>query len=672
MIGLARNPGDAAQPRTPQAQEPKRFDKQLERPRYVWGNRYIRYTLDANCKKKYGKGWMKEINGRAFAERFALNPLGYAWLLGAGASATAGIPTGYQMIQEFRTRLYASEAGISLREIDSADPIWQARIDHHHERQGKLPPKWHPSEYSRAFEALYPTPEDRRLYIRNQVSKGSPSLGHKVLGSLVGARKTPCVFTTNFDSLVESAATVASQLLPAGERGAPTLAAIDNAERAETCLRESEWPLIVKLHGDYQSVNLKNTDEELKQQDAQLRLVLTQSLQRFGLVVVGYSGRDESVMQALNAVLRDPVAYPKGIYWLCQDPASLLPAVREFLEQAELAHVNVHLVRGTTFDELFGDIADVTDLPSALVTHIFGDRRTTNTAQVPLQRQVALKAPVLRLSAMPLIEMPRAARKVTLNAHLGISDVRAMLKQANAKAVVGQTGSTGVLAVFGADETLLQALAPLEPTLAGEIGLDIAKDSWAKGVVYDALVRALCRDLPLYARLQGRGHSLSVSRPRGELSPEAAQVRGNLLSKLKAAYGSELTGPVPGTTGKYAEGLSIRLEQADGRWWVVFEPTTFIDLGQPEQDEDPAQASIEWRKAEDWRRERWVQKYNNRWSAILDAWVELLTHAKGARRAAYGLSVREGVDAVFELTPKTARSRPAHDHDYFQIQQGQR
>ena len=47
-------------------------------------------------------------------------------------------------------------------------------------------------------------------------------------------------------------------------------------------------------------------------------------------------------------------------------------------------------------------------------------------------------------------------------------------------------------------------------------------------------------------------------------------------------------------------------------------------------------------------------------------------HAKGARRAAYGLSVREGVDAVFELTPKTARSRPAHDHDYFQIQQGQR
>ncbi|EQD70497.1 TPR domain-containing protein, partial [mine drainage metagenome] len=90
------------------------------------------------------------------------------------------------------------------------------------------------------------------------VSKGSPSLGHKVLGSLLSMRKTPCVFTTNFDPLVENAATHAAQLLPAGDRALPTLAALDNAARAETCLRESEWPLVVKLHGDYQSVELKN------------------------------------------------------------------------------------------------------------------------------------------------------------------------------------------------------------------------------------------------------------------------------------------------------------------------------------------------------------------------------------------------------------------------------
>lgn len=502
---------------------------------------------------------MREMGGRQFAERFALNPFGYAWLLGAGASATAGIPTGYQMIQEFRNRLFASEAGISLREIDPADPTWQGRIDAHHHRQGSLPPKGDPSEYSRAFAALHATPEDRRLYIRNQVSNGSPSLGHKVLGALLSSRKTPCVFTTNFDPLVENAAIHAAQLLPAADRALPTLAALDNAARAEICLRQSEWPLIVKLHGDYQSVELKNTDDELRAQDERLRLTLTQSLQRFGLVVAGYSGRDASVMDALRAVLRAPVRYPKGIYWLCQDPAHLLPAVRELLEEAELAQVDVHVVQGTTFDELCGDIADVIGLPAPMVTHIFGERRAAEPAQVPLQRQAAVPAPVLRLSAMPLLGRPQSARRIDLKTMAPINDVRALLKQASVWATVSQAGSPGSLAAFGADEDMLRALAPLGPTPVGKLALDISRDSWAKGVVYDALVRALCRGLPLHARLNGRGHSLAVSRPRGEFTHDAAQARLTLLSKLRAAYLSELVGPVPGTTAKYAEGLEIRL-----------------------------------------------------------------------------------------------------------------
>ena len=71
---------------------------------------------------------------------------------------------------------------------------------------------------------------------------------------------------------------------------------------------------------------------------------------------------------------------------------------------------------------------------------------------------------------------------------------------------------------------------------------------------------------------------LAPGQSRSLPAPELAQARRDLLSHLKTAYGSELTGPVPGTSGKYSEGLSIRLEQADERWWAVFEPATFIDL----------------------------------------------------------------------------------------------
>ncbi|MGE9760100.1 SIR2 family protein [Pseudomonas sp. PDM20] len=610
---------------------------------------------------------MKETSGRAFATRFALNPSSYAWLLGAGASATAGIPTGYQMIQEFRAQLYASETGISSREIDSSDPLWQERIDQHHERKGVLPPKWSPTEYSRAFEALYPSQEDRRLYIKRQVSKGSPSLGHKVLGALLSSNQTSCVFTTNFDTLIEDSATVAAQLLPPSDRSSVTLAAIDNSARAETCLRENEWPLIVKLHGDYQSVELKNTDSELLEQDERLRLVLTQSLHRFGLIVVGYSGRDESIMQALRAVLTDPVHYPKGIYWLCQDPTRLLPAVTEFLEEAETAGVDVHLVCGTTFDELLGNIADITELPPPLVSHVISSERSITPTPVTLERSPTLAAPVLRLSALPLLAMPHSARKITLDSPVEVAEIRGLLKESMTKAVIGLAGQPGVIAAFGDDEALCKALSPLGPKLSGEIQLDISKDPWAKGVIYEALIRALCRNLPLRARLQGRGHSLSVSWPHANLTAEAAAERRQQLANLKSAYGTELTGLVPGTTARYAEGVWIRLEEADGRWWVVFEPATFIDFSRAGKDADPTQSTLEHRKAEDWRRERWVQKYNPRWSAIFDAWVELLAHINGARRTAYRLPEGRGITAEFELGPRTARSRPSHDHNSYHV-----
>lgn len=608
---------------------------------------------------------MRSISGRAFAERFALNPSSYAWLLGAGASATAGIPTGYQMIQEFRTKLFSNESGISLREVDASDPVWQARVDQHHERQGKLPPKGAPSEYARAFESLYPTIEDRRLYIARQVSKGAPSIGHKVLGSLLASRKSPCIFTTNFDSLVEDSATVAGQHLPTAERGKVTLAALDNAARAITCLRDNAWPLVVKLHGDYQSVELKNTDDELQSQDASLCLALTESLRRFGLVVAGYSGRDDSVMKALRDVLDAPHRYPGGIYWLCRDSNGLLPAVRDFLEQAELAQVDVYVVNGTTFDELAGDIADITELSPALVDHIFGDRKTSGSAQVPLIREPVLRTPILRLTALPIEELPAVARRVTLHHAQGIKDVRARLKEASVRAVVAQAGSPKTLAVYGQDERILEALAQFQPTLAGEIALDPVNESWAKGVLYDALVRALCRKRPLRARMTGRGHSISISPPHADLTPEQLQARKMLLTRLRSAYQMELTGAVPDTQGTFSEGLDVRLERVDDRWWLVFEPSTYIDIPPAVNEDDQTQVREAWRVADEWRRKRWVQKYNGRWSDIVDAWVELFTRSRGARHAAYELKTGEGIDATFQFGQHSARSRPSHDHDYF-------
>jgi hypothetical protein len=60
--------------------------------------------------------------------------------------------------------------------------------------------------------------------------------------------------------------------------------------------------VLVKLHGDYRYDKLQNTEEELKSLDDELRKYLLQICKENGLIVVGYSGRDESVMSSLERV----------------------------------------------------------------------------------------------------------------------------------------------------------------------------------------------------------------------------------------------------------------------------------------------------------------------------------------------------------------------------------
>ncbi len=70
--------------------------------------------------------------GRLTVEQFALafperGPR-LGWLLGAGASASAGIPTGLDMIIDFKTRLFCAQTRLPRREVDPGDPLWLERI----------------------------------------------------------------------------------------------------------------------------------------------------------------------------------------------------------------------------------------------------------------------------------------------------------------------------------------------------------------------------------------------------------------------------------------------------------------------------------------------------------------------------------------------------------------
>ncbi|MCW5758872.1 MAG: SIR2 family protein, partial [Phenylobacterium sp.] len=488
-----------------------------------------------------------------------------AWFLGAGASAASGIPTGYAMIRDFKTQIFCRETNLSRREIDTADPVWIDRIDDFFHRTSLLPPNGDPTEYAAAFEAVYPQPRHRRQYIADAVAKGTPCFGHKVLASLMAAGKADCVFTTNFDSLAEDAAVAANAILPTADQKRPTVAAIDSADRAMRCLDESDWPLIAKLHGDYQSIAIKNTGSELEQQDARMRHVLVEAGKRFGMLFIGYSGRDTSILEALNDILTAPSPFPNGLYWVASSASRLLPAVTEFLDRAQASGVDASVVECTTFDELVAEIIKTTDLPQALYDRVMEGRSTPRLVPVQIPNAKARAFPVLRYSAILLQSMPTAARRIMLSQSTTSAEVREIFKAKACRATAAALGRE--LAVFGRDQEILDALAPLGPSLAGTIDLDPAADSWARGLLYDTLARALARRRPLIPRLRRSGHSLVVAAPRHGDDPERARRQQQDLTRLRDAYGSNLFGTVPKLDFPFQEGVHIKLEQVNGKWW---------------------------------------------------------------------------------------------------------
>lgn len=621
---------------------------------------------------------IKTISAAQFATAFDLRPNLVAWFLGAGASAASGIPTGYAMIRDFKAQIFCRETNLSKREIDTADPIWINRIDAFFRQNSQLPPDGDPTEYAKAFEAVYPEARHRRQYIDDAISKGTPCFGHKVLGSLMAAGKVDCVFTTNFDPLIEESALSANGILPVDDQNRPTVAAIDSADRAMRCLNESDWPLVAKLHGDYQSVAIKNTGSELEEQDARMRHVLVESGKRFGMIFVGYSGRDASIMEALNTVLDAPSPFPNGVYWLTSSASRLLPAVIEFLERAGAAGVDVAVVECATFDELAADIIKITDLPKPLHDRVMEGRPTPRLVPVQIPHAKVRAFPVLRYSAILLQSMPTAARRIRLKQQTTSAEVREIFKAKGCRATAAALGRE--LAVFGRDQEILDALAPFGPSLDGTINLDPVADSWAMGLLYDTLVRSLARQRPLIPRYRRSGHSLVVATPRDGDDPDRTRRQQQTLSRLRDAYGTSLFGTVPKLGFPFQEGVHLKLEQVDGKWWCGFEPYTFVQL--PRQDtpqtegaddlvaqeaaaEMGMQAERRGDPAGDWRRERWAPRYNRNWASIIGAWAQLLTETGGTLRSAFGLEDGTGIDAVFKVSPITGFSRPSHHHTYF-------
>ncbi len=217
----------------------------------------------------------------------------FALLIGSGLSRAAGIPTGWEITLDLIRELGA------LNDNTESDD-W---AKWYREKFGIEP------SYSEILDKIASTPSERRSILHRYIEPAEgeetrrPTKAHRAIAKLVEDGIIRVIVTTNFDRLLENA------LRELGIEA--TVIASDDAISGAVPLIHSRCT-IIKVHGDYLDNRIRNTDAELDGYAPEMNSLLDEVFDRFGLLVVGWSGEWDTALRA--ALMRAPSRrYP--MYW---------------------------------------------------------------------------------------------------------------------------------------------------------------------------------------------------------------------------------------------------------------------------------------------------------------------------------------------------------------------
>jgi NAD-dependent SIR2 family protein deacetylase len=164
----------------------------------------------------------------------------FAFFLGSGVSRAAGIPSGWGVRQHTLKDLYRMQENIE-KINENAFEKWL-------ESTGFVN-----ASYSSIIDALREKPQQRE-YLANFFAGKEPTEAHYALARLIKCEMVRVIITTNFDPLMEHALDA---------EGVSYSVVASDAELKDAEPREHCRCRIIKPHGDWQDLNLRNSDEEV-------------------------------------------------------------------------------------------------------------------------------------------------------------------------------------------------------------------------------------------------------------------------------------------------------------------------------------------------------------------------------------------------------------------------
>lgn len=261
--------------------------------------------------------------------------------IGAGASISSGIKSAYDCLWEWKRQIFiSSNPGLEKIFPDGSSQASRIKIQNWIDSQGKYPKMDSREEYTFYANEAFPIPSTRKSFFQNISKDAKPSAGYHLLCLLARDRIIQRIWTTNFDHLPEKAA--------ASYNITPIVIGLDSTHRTDRIVTEGEL-IINALHGDYRYDQLKNTDIELQAQDKVLKKKLIEDIASSHLIVVGFSGNDQSIMDALLEAYSQSA--PGRLYW-CGYNAQPNEAVSALIQTARKANREAYYIATNGFDDL--------------------------------------------------------------------------------------------------------------------------------------------------------------------------------------------------------------------------------------------------------------------------------------------------------------------------------
>jgi protein O-mannosyl-transferase len=272
----------------------------------------------------------------------------FALFLGAGASFNSGIKTAGQMMNEFKEKILKRNCRDIIKKDEQEKWLNENVLN-----------VGNGNEYSKLFEKFERTPTGRQTYISKIIKDKEPSFGYAMLASMIAQNFINTILTTNFDDLVFIACNKFTGVRPViyayGIMATEMKFSMPHAK-------------LLKMHGDYLYSALANTEGEMKiyNQDPNMKAQVNHALNEYELIIFGYSGSDNSVMEVLEN-------YPPGkeLYW-CHWSKEL-PSIRalELLKEKDGTLVAIE-----GFDDAMYEIYKVIEFDLDGVLAKYEDRRT--------------------------------------------------------------------------------------------------------------------------------------------------------------------------------------------------------------------------------------------------------------------------------------------------------